>query len=277
LSTSAAQSYFGFIRRVTERWAQPLYQLRKHLSLPENKHPLFEGQFSPWGTLALFSPVFAAPQPDWPDGTIATGFAFYDKHTPDCDGLSRTMRAFLDSGPPPIVFTLGSSAAYAPGPFYETAAVAATKLGKRAILLAGMDYRNRISVRSGGDVLVEEYAPFSKLFPHAVAIVHSGGIGTTAQVLRAGKPSIVTPFSHDQPDNGARIQRIRAGAVLPKWRLGPHALSRALDRLLSNNEVSANAAEIGTLIRAESGARAAADALERMASGHKPFSAAARM
>jgi len=40
---------------------------------------LVEGQFSPYGTLALFSPHFARPQPDWPVNTKATGFVSYDK------------------------------------------------------------------------------------------------------------------------------------------------------------------------------------------------------
>jgi UDP:flavonoid glycosyltransferase YjiC (YdhE family) len=30
--------------------------------------------------------------------------------------------------------------------------------------------------------------------------VHQGGIGTTAQALRAGRPMLIVPFSHDQPD-----------------------------------------------------------------------------
>ncbi|WP_394698486.1 glycosyltransferase [uncultured Desulfobacter sp.] len=33
-----------------------------------------------------------------------------------------------------------------------------------------------------------EYAPFSRLFPKAAAVVHHGGIGTCAQALKAGIP-----------------------------------------------------------------------------------------
>jgi UDP:flavonoid glycosyltransferase YjiC (YdhE family) len=39
---------------------------------------MFEGQHSPYGTLALFSPHFVQPQQDWPSNTTATGFCFYD-------------------------------------------------------------------------------------------------------------------------------------------------------------------------------------------------------
>lgn len=40
--------------------------------------------------------------------------------------------------------------------------------------------------------------------PRALANIHQGGIGTTAQALRAAKPMIVVPYSHDQPDNARR-------------------------------------------------------------------------
>jgi rhamnosyltransferase subunit B len=42
---------------------------------------------------------------------------------------------------------------------------------------------------------------YSALFPHVAAVVHQGGMGTTAQVLRAGKPMLVVPHGFDQPDN----------------------------------------------------------------------------
>jgi rhamnosyltransferase subunit B len=59
--------------------------------------------------LALFSPVLAAPQPDWPPHTIATGFPFRDGDEADDDEMPAALSAFLDEGSAPIVFTLGST------------------------------------------------------------------------------------------------------------------------------------------------------------------------
>jgi len=35
--------------------------------------------------------------------------------------------------------------------------------------------------------IIASYAPYSQIFPRACAIVHQGGINTTAQALRAGR------------------------------------------------------------------------------------------
>ncbi len=46
------------------------------------------------------------------------------------------------------------------------------------------------------------------LVPRLAALVHHGGIGTTAQAMRAGVPQLITPFAHDQFDNAARVERL---------------------------------------------------------------------
>jgi rhamnosyltransferase subunit B len=43
-------------------WFNGFNQLRDSLGIADYGHPVFEGQFSPWLNLALFSPSFAAPQ-----------------------------------------------------------------------------------------------------------------------------------------------------------------------------------------------------------------------
>jgi UDP:flavonoid glycosyltransferase YjiC (YdhE family) len=47
------------------------------------------------------------------------------------------------------------------------------------------------------DIGVFDYAPPSIVMPRAGVIVHLGGIGTTAQALRAGRPMLVVPFGQD--------------------------------------------------------------------------------
>src|SRR2546425_976325 len=83
---------------------------------------------------------------------------------------------FLGEGPPPIVFTLGSSAAEVAGPFYEHSVTAAKRLGRRAVIIFGKNAGHRpVSLPDG--VVACEYAPFSELFPRAAVIVHAGGVG----------------------------------------------------------------------------------------------------
>src|SRR6267378_3008856 len=115
-------------------------QFRKELGLPDRGSPIFEGAHSPSLVLALFSRLFAQPQPDWPPQTRVTGFAFYDGRT-ELE-MPPELAKFLDDGPPPIVFTLGSSAVWVARDFYHESIAAAKMLGRRAVLLIG-DYRNR--------------------------------------------------------------------------------------------------------------------------------------
>jgi rhamnosyltransferase subunit B len=272
----------ALMKRVTSEWVEPVYRLRAELGLPHGRHPLFEGQHSPQMVLALFSRVLATPQPDWPPRTRITGFCFYDRkgdmqlsdstHAPSFigsadrgedgkDGLSPELRRFIETGPPPLVFTLGSSAVMDAGRFYEDSAEAARRLGQRAVLLIG-DAGNLPTISLPDSIAAFDYAPYSALFPRAAAIVHQGGAGTTGQALRAGRPILIMPYSHDQPDHAARITRLGLGRSLPRDRYNAATAAHELKHLLSDPEYSVQAAAIGHRVRAENGARAACDAIE---------------
>ena len=71
-------SVVSFAQRMTKDWFVPVHRLRAELGLPPAGHPMFEGLFSPWLTLALFSRVLGEPQPDWPPHVRTTGFVFYN-------------------------------------------------------------------------------------------------------------------------------------------------------------------------------------------------------
>ena len=55
--------------------------------------------------------------------------------------------------------------------------------------------------------------PHRWLFPRASAVIHHGGAGTTAAVMRAGVPSAVVWFLGDQPTWGTRIARLGVGTA----------------------------------------------------------------
>lgn len=128
------------LKRATRPWARPLDRLRAELGLPPAvDHPLVDGH-SPWLHLALFSGALAGRQPDWPPQTVLTGFPFHDRDGEA--GLPPALARFLDDGPPPVVFTLGCSAATVAGRFFRHSAEAAVRLGRRAVLVL-KDARNR--------------------------------------------------------------------------------------------------------------------------------------
>lgn len=261
-----AAHVFRIARWMLNGWTKPIQQFRSELGLPPSRqNPLMEGAFSDLGNLALFSPQLGMPQRDWPVKTTATGFAFYDRQEHD-RGLPVELQAFLQAGSPPIVFTLGSSAVHVAGNFYQESLQAARKLKRRAVFLIGPDERNQLGSLPD-DMFAADYAPYSELFPHAAAIVHQGGAGTTGQAMRAGKPTVIVPFSHDQPDHAARLQRRGVSVTVSRHRYSAELARRALERVLGDPAFAQRAAQIGELVRQEQGAKTACDVLEQRAWG----------
>ena len=252
-------SLFRFAKLIGRGWSEPVYQLRKELGLPPGLDPLFEGRNSPHLILALFSRVLAEPQVDWPPNTCVTGFPFYDEND---SSIPAEVLNFLDAGDPPIVFTLGSSVVWAAGNFYDESVAAAMKLGKRAVLLIGHDPLNKPSQPLPSHILAVNYAPYARVFPRAAIVVHQGGIGTTAQALRAGRPMIVVPCGGDQYDNAARIQRLGAGLTITQKRYNRDRALVGLREILEHPNYGERAEELGERIRAEDGVRGACEAIE---------------
>jgi UDP:flavonoid glycosyltransferase YjiC (YdhE family) len=250
----------NFVRRATDPWFETLYRLRKELGLPGSGHPLFEGQHSPQMVLAMFSRVLAEPQPDWPQNSFVTGFPFYDKK--DETPVSRELLKFLDSGPPPIVFTLGSSAVFTAGEFFTESIQAAKKLGRRALLLIG-DQRNMPSEPLPAGIAAFDYAPHSLVFPRASVIVHQAGVGTTGQALLSGVPELIVPFNHDQPDNAERVARLGAGRTISRNQYKADRVAVELKRLLDDPSYARRAASVSKEVKSETGAATAADLIEK--------------
>jgi len=247
------------------RWSGSLLELRRRFGLPTEQHPLFEGQFSPMGTLALFSRHFARPQQDWPPKTVATGFVFYDRRGESlggADGLEPGLARFLDQGSAPVVFTLGSSAVMQAGTFFRESAEAAKHLGVRAVLLVGASEDHSQAEDLPESIFVVDYAPFSELMPRAVVNVHQGGIGTTGQALRAGKPMVVVPWSHDQPDNAERLRRLGVSRTIGRSEYTSERVGRELQGLFQDGECKQRAADLSRMIAAEDGLRKACDVIE---------------
>ena len=250
-------------RFTTRKWSEPIYELRRELGLGRGRNPIFDAKHSPNLVLALFSRVLGVEQKDWPPNTLITGFCFYDSDAGNAN-LPPHLEQFLASGAPPVVFTLGSAAVLAAGNFYEVSARAANRLGIRAVLLIGADARNRPHYELPSSICVAEYAPYSALFSRSALIVHQGGVGTTAQCLRAGKPMLIMPYSHDQPDNARRMQRLKVSRTIQRANYTPARVARKVGAMLDEPDFAQRAELVARQILAEDGTRTACDALEAL-------------
>ena len=261
LSPWVGRGVMALATKKLDKLMQPVFERRAELGLPRGEQPIFGGQHSPTKVLALFSKLMAKPQLDWPRNTVVTGFPFYDRRDYFGEtGTSPDLLKFLDEGPPPIVFTLGSSAVWVARDFYRDSITAAQALGRRALLLVGPP-RNMPAALPDG-VAAFEYAPYSEVLPRACAIVHQGGVGTTGQGMRSGKPVLILPHAHDQFDNAARVVRLGCGRVLARPRYNAESATRELRALLDNPTYAASAERVGETVREENGARVAADEIE---------------
>jgi rhamnosyltransferase subunit B len=137
-------------------------------------------------------------------------------------------------------------------------------LGARAVLLVGSDPRNKPNRTLPESICVAEYAPYSKLFSSASLVVHQGGVGTTAQCLKAGRPMLIMPYSHDQPDNARRMKRLCVAKVIQKSKYTPNRVARKVRAILDDTEFAHCAARVAEELRAEDGAKTACDALENL-------------
>ncbi len=243
--------------------AKAVTEFRDELGLEDHGNPMFEGQHSPLRVLALFSEVFAKPQPDWPPQTAVTGFCFYDGHHQSAP--SSELSRFLESGTPPIVFTLGSSAVWVAGEFFRESIEAARSVGRRAVLLIG-DERNMPGSLPEGMIAVD-YAPYQSLLPAACAVIHHGGVGTTSQGLLAGVPTLIVPFAFDQSDNAEHARKLGTSRTLYRKNYVAPRVAKELNELLTQPSYARRATEVSSQLQRENGPARAADLIEQVLSG----------
>ena len=236
-------------------WAAPLRRLRREAGL-KRRHglDLLLGVKSSDAVIGLFSPLLALPKAARPGAFIA-GHTFHDRFL-GADHLPPALEAFLDAGEAPIVFSLGSFVARARNDFYRDCVLVARELGRRAVLLAHEDDVDELRRDMPESVFVAPYAPHSRVFPRADVIVHHGGVGTSGQALRAGRPQVVTPFLGDQFDNAHRLQRLGVARIVDGKAATPKALTEALRSLGADH--SARAETLAAMVRQENGAARAA-------------------
>ena len=223
--------------------APPVNRFRREIGLPPVRHIVSRWWHSPQRVIGLFPDWFAAPQPDWPPQTTLTGFPLYDERgvtvvPPELDEFLESAQA---AGDPPIVFAPGSGNRQARR-FFTAACDACRRLGRRGVLLTR--YTDHLPRLLPEGVRRADYAPFSSVLPRAAALVHHGGIGTSAQALAAGRPQLVMPMTFDQPDNAARLQRLGVARTLPPMRFSGASVARELAALLESAIVARKCADV---------------------------------
>jgi UDP:flavonoid glycosyltransferase YjiC (YdhE family) len=195
---------------------QPVNRLRATYHLPPRRELFWLGNASDELVCLACSPAFQPPPPDWPSRVQVTGFCFWD--TPADWQPSPELQAFLRADGPLIAVTAGSigpETRRAFQPYFHTSIAAIRRAGARTLVI-GLSAAD-LDLPLADDVFALPFAPYSAVFPHCATIIHHGGIGTMAQALRFGVPTLVVPWGMDQFYSANQVARLGAGLYL-KWR-----------------------------------------------------------
>lgn len=238
--------------------ARPLNEVRASLGLQPVRR-FFRWWLSPELVIGLFPDWYASHQADWPVQLRLAGFGRFDGDRGA--ELADDIRDFCRFGTAPIAFTLGTGMTHAAG-FFRAAVAACELVGARGLLLT--KYAHQLPDPLPPNIRHCAYAPFRHLLPLCGAVVHHGGIGTTAAALGAGIPQLILPMAWDQPDNAERVRRLGVGACLGRRKRTAGHLSRALVRLMTP-ETRARCQVIADRVREADGFEAAARWVERLA------------
>ena len=218
---------------VWERVRRQLNAFRDGVGLPPFQSFYHDALHGAEGVAALFPRWFAASQSDWPARVRQFGFPIESSPHPLPDSLEN----FLRSGEPPLAWTHGS-ANFDVGHFQSCALAVSRELNFRCLLVS-LDAPASVC----DNAFHVAHARFEDLFPRCKAVVHHGGIGTTAKCIAAGVPQLIIPRSHDQPDNAHRIVKLGLGRALSYHHSGTAQLAVTLRKLLLSETISARCRE----------------------------------
>lgn len=209
--------------------------------------------------VVLVSETYWPRPPDLSDHIVFTGFTVWGNEE---DELPDDLRRYLDEGDPPVLVTLGTSAASNARDAFDLCAAAAEQVGDRVIMLVGNE-RNHAALGRRDDAWV--FAPLPAVLPHCKAVVHAAGHGTIAAALHAGVPQVVLPQTFDQNVHAPRLAELGVAEVVPWKRRSAKRVAEALVALDSDT-VRASARAIADTLAVEDGPARAAEQIEAVLS-----------
>jgi len=199
-------SIFKFDRKMIKPIINPI---RKELGLSKISFKEIITKITETSSLAMYPRWYISPK-ETRSNIKFTGF-------PCTDPIDNNARTTLDNilkqvTEKPIAFAPGS-AVYDVEDYLLKAQYACEQVKRTGIFVTrSMSECKRISP----NMIVMNYVDFSYLFSKCELVCHHGGIGTTAQCIKAGVPQIIRPLAYDQPDNGRRIKNLGLGEVVNK-------------------------------------------------------------
>jgi sterol 3beta-glucosyltransferase len=195
---------------------------------------------------------FGDPPSDWTDWPLA-GFSAWPG--PSGHQVDERVERYIDSGDPPVLVCLGTSAAAGAGQAFAVMADGLQRRGFRPLLLVG-SAANLAQVRDRPGAF--EFAPVPAVVDRCAAAVVSGALGTLSAALTAGVPVVVFPQLFDQVWHGRRVEELGVGVMVRR----PSSVPTAVADVVRDPAFGERARTLATKLDGEDAAAALVDAVE---------------
>lgn len=227
----------------------------------EHGFPSAKDSDNPRRILLPMSAHVVTPDTNWTERNVLAGYWY--AATPDTFSPPKALASFLEEGEPPIFITFGSAGRTEEdeSALRITLFRAVEQARVRAVILT----KGEVDLDTPSDVYLVRDVPYAWLLPRVACVVHHCGMGTTAEVLRAGIPSVPVPYMLDQFTWAKRIFGLGlATEALPRTALTADALATRIRACVDDKAFRERAVALATAIADEQGLKTAVDAIESL-------------
>ncbi len=228
-------------------------QFRKEIGAPSSSK-----SNNPQLILLPMSQHVAKPNDNWTSKNVISGYWYLE--APSSYSPHEDIQKFIEKGKKPIFISFGSAgwSEEDNNSLLRILFKGVHQAGKRAIILNTEKYADKIP----DNIYLVKEIPFDWLLDYCSCVVHHCGLGTTAEVLKAGLPSIPVPHMIDQFAWAKRIHSLDVATLpIPRNELTAEKLSKAITEALDNPLIRENAEKFGNKIREENGLKSAVRAI----------------
>ena len=261
----ATPLFWPLLRFAARRHDRQFNAIRAEFGLPPIRDSFLKSTLSPFLVLALMPPEFEYPRRAWPPHVHFVGPSLWDRPR---DYAIPDWLEDLPGERPLVYATIGTVQSIYQAEFFRTLFDAAQGLDADMVVTTGGNPSDLPTPPR--NVRVERYVPNSLIIPKAQILVHHGGASSTMGVLLHGKPAVIAPFAHDQPDNAQRVRWLGAGMVVDPDTVTSTALREAIEAALNSTTMHERAGLLGGQWRQYDAGQTAAKLLERLAETQTP-------